>query len=125
MKALKLFYSYCHTDEEYRESMERSLSILRRKSILKEWSDRKILAGQKLSKRIIKEMEKSNIIVFLVSPHFLDSDACIDEWNKAKSMVEAGGKTLISVIVRDCPWQEFDDMAEYLALPTEGIPISK
>lgn len=125
MKDLKLFYSYCHTDEEYRESMERSLSILRGKSILKEWSDRKILAGQKLSKRIIKEMEKSNIIVFLVSPHFLDSDACIEEWNKAKLMVEDGGKTLISVIVRDCPWQDFDDMAEYLALPTDGKPISQ
>jgi len=121
-----LFYSYCHADENHKNNMEISLNLLKNKNLLEDWSDRNILAGQKLSERIKTKMQDSNIIVFLISPDFLNSPACIKEWELAKDMLERDqNKTLISVIVRDCPWQDFDDMAEYLVLPTDGKPITE
>lgn len=121
---VKLFYSYCHKDESYREKMEVSLSVLRQNGLLKEWHDRMILPGQHLSKAIRKQIEGSDIVVFLVSPDFLNSPACTEEWHLAKSMVDNGGKRLCSVILRDCAWKDFDDMSDYLVLPRDGISIA-
>jgi hypothetical protein len=119
----KLFYSYCHADEMHKEKMHTSLSVLKRSKLLSEWHDRKIIAGQKISERILSEMTSSDIVVFLVSPDFLSSQACNDEWNLAKTMADKGSLKLISIILRDCAWKDFDDMANYLVLPKDGKPL--
>lgn len=122
--SLNLFYSYSHLDESHRIDMEKYLTLLRRDNVLKEWCDRKILPGQKISDAIRDQLNKADIIVFLVSIDFLNSEACLEEWELAKSITKHNKKTLISIIVRDCPWLEFDDMGDYLALPTDGKPVS-
>ncbi|MBU4304367.1 MAG: hypothetical protein KJ893_01880 [Candidatus Omnitrophica bacterium] len=42
---MKLFYSYSHKNEQYREDMERHLAILKRNGNLIDWSDKKIEVG--------------------------------------------------------------------------------
>lgn len=116
----KLFYSYCHADESYRDEMEKSLVLLRRNSELTEWHDRKIIAGQKWSEKIRKELESSDIVVFIVTPNFLNSDACVEEWYLAKTLPNT---TLVSVIAKDCSWEDFDDMSDYQVLPKDGKAI--
>ncbi len=120
----KLFYSYCHADENHREEMEKSLSILRRNKLLLEWCDRKIIAGQTIPTTIHKEMEDSDIVVFLISRSFLNSEACMSEWGLAKSMQNSRCKRLISVIVSPSSWEDFDDLSDYLVLPEDGVPIT-
>lgn len=51
--------------------MEKYLTLLRRDGVLKEWCDRKILAGQNITKVIHQELLNADIIVFLVSIDFL------------------------------------------------------
>jgi TIR domain-containing protein len=116
-----LFYSYCHIDEDIRDEMEKGLSVLRRNGLISEWHDRKIVTGEKWSPKIRKELESSDIVIFIVTPDFLDSDACIEEWDHAKSLEKIN---LATVIARDCPWTDFDDMAEFQALPKDGKAIS-
>lgn len=122
--SVKLFYSYCHADESHREDMEKYLTLLRRDGVLKEWCDRKILAGRNITKVIHQELLNADIIVFLVSIDFLNSDACKEEWEQANSLAKDNKKTLISIIVRECPWLDFDNMRDYLALPTDGKPVT-
>ncbi len=57
---VKLFYSYCHTDELHRDSMDKALSSLKQNNLLTEWHDRKIIAGQNITKRITDEMAQSH-----------------------------------------------------------------
>ena len=121
----KLFYSYSHKDAEFRNGMEEALAMLRRNGLLKEWFDRNIDAGQKITDKILASLDESDIIVFLLSPSFLNSDACIEEWNYAKTLANAKSKVLISVIIRDCAWEDFDDARQYKALPNDGKPISR
>ncbi len=103
--------------------MQKSLSILKHNNLLQDWCDRKIIAGQKISDRIVKEMNSSDIVVFLISPDFLSSQACKDEWELANMMASKGCLRLVTIILRDCAWTDYDDMADYLALPKDGKPI--
>ncbi|MGZ8226743.1 MAG: TIR domain-containing protein [Methylococcaceae bacterium] len=122
--SVKLFYSYCHADESHRQDMEKYLTLLKKDGILKEWCDRKLLAGQKFTEVIKKELNDADIIVFLVSIDFLNSDACKEEWELANTISKNSKKHLISIILRECPWTEFDDMGDHLALPTDGKPVT-
>lgn len=122
-----LFYSYCHKDNLHRENMEQSLASLKTQGLLKSWSDQYILPGQSISKSIKKEMDKADIIVFLLSKNFIKSVECMKEWENAKQLA-AQGKLLfrIPIILEDCLWQKMlvgDD--DVKALPKDGKPVVK
>ncbi len=121
----KIFYSYSHQDETFRQELDKSLAILKHNEIIDEWHDRKIIAGQKWKGKILQELKSSEIIIFLVSPDFLSSPACKEEWDLAKELTQQHNKQLISIVVRPCSWKDFDDMADYLVLPTDGKEVSK
>jgi len=122
---VSLFYSYCHKDELFRERMETALTLLNDSGVLVEWSDRRIIPGTPFSPQIIKELDNSDLVVFLVSPDFLASEACKDEWKRAKKNAEQTGQRLVPIILKECSWMDFDNMKEYLALPRDGKPIEK
>ena len=121
---VSLFYSYCHKDEAFKIRMEAALALLRDNNLLTDWSDRNIAAGSELEPSILKELDDADIVVYLVSLDFLNSGACKDEWNRAHERASESGQRLIPVIVRDCPWQDFDSMGEYLAIPQDGKPVT-
>lgn len=116
---VRLFYSYCHRDSQHREKLEKTLNMLKENDLINEWHDGKITAGSELQPKIIENLKKSDIVLFLVSSDFLASEACKKEWALAKQE----GKKLIPIIIEDCPWPDFDGMRDFLALPTDGEPI--
>ncbi len=123
---VNLFYSYSHKDEKYRGNMETALSQLRRDKLLKEWSDHKILSGHKISEKIKVKMDEADIFVFLLSSDFIDSDACIEEWEYAKQLAEKGKSIFrIPIIVKDCSWIDFLGDDDVKALPDDGRPVTK
>jgi len=76
---MKLFISYSHKDEQYKDQLETQLSILKRNKVVSSWHDRKIIAGQEWKGEIDNNLEESEVILLLVSPDFLDSDYCYDK----------------------------------------------
>ena len=122
---VNLFYSYCHKDESYRKRMETALAPLRANGFLIEWSDRKTIAGTPLSPQIISKLNSSDLVVCLVSPDFLASEPCIDEWRRARKNAGETGQRLVPIILRPCAWENSYNMKDYLALPDDGLPISK
>ena len=122
----KLFYSYCHADEEYREEMEKSLRLLKRNNLLEEWSDQKILPGRRIAPAIREKMEEAEIFVFLLSRNFIASDECMKEWEWAKAAYASDRFIFrIPIILEDCAWLDLlDSDDDVKALPKDGASIS-
>jgi hypothetical protein len=120
----KVFISYSHKDEIHRESLEEHLSMLKRQNIISVWHDRKITPGDDWKKRIDENLESADIVIFLVSSSFLGSDYCYDvEVKRAMERHEEGSAKIISIIVRNCDWNECE-FAKYQAVPTDARPIT-
>ncbi|HDL8471868.1 TPA: toll/interleukin-1 receptor domain-containing protein, partial [Yersinia enterocolitica] len=58
---IKVFISYSHKDEEFKESLVEHLSALKRNSTINSWDDRKILAGQDWKDEISENLKESEI----------------------------------------------------------------
>ena len=123
---LRLFYSYSHKDHQHRARMEQALTLLRvQDRVLKDWSDRQILAGHSISQEIQQHMEASDIFAFLVSPHFLASEACRKEWLSARHMADARPHIVrVPIILAPCDWKQLEGMSDLRALPNDGKPVT-
>jgi len=120
----KVFISYSHKDEQYKDDLDERLAILKRNGHIDVWHDRKITAGQEWKNQISQNLADSNIIIFLVSPSFLASDYCYDvEGKAALEMHKAGKAILIPVLVRPCDWHE-TPFSTFQALPKDAKPIT-
>ncbi len=120
----KLFISYSHKDESYREALEERLSILERKNIISVWHDRKILAGEEWKDQIDENLEAADIIIFLISSSFLASNYCFDvEVETAMKKQALGTAAIISIIVRPCDWHECK-FSKFQAVPKDAKPIT-
>lgn len=120
---MKLFYSYCHSDEEFLEDLEKHLSALKRSGSISDWCDRHILPGQELKPEIDRQMADADIIVLLISSDFLASPACRHEMAAALRLRDDNPVLVIPVILRPCDWKH-SDIGSLLALPTDGKPVT-
>lgn len=124
MRKCKLFYSYSHKDEEYREKLEQHLSILKRQNLISEWHDRKIIAGKEWDNEIDSNLKSADIILLLISSDFLASNYCYDtEVTIAIEKHNKGKGIVIPVIIRHVEWEE-SPFGKLQALPTDAKPVS-
>ncbi len=121
----KLFYSYSHKNQKYRDNIEKSLKQLKHDGLLHEWHDRSIIPGTSISEKIRKKLEDSDICMFLISADFIASDACKNEWNSAKEISTKKHVYRVPIILEDCPWKDFLGNDDVKALPEDGKPIKK
>lgn len=121
----KVFISYSHIDDIYRKELEVHLSAMRRNGELSSWSDRKIVPGQEWGREIDMSLYDADIIIFLVSANFIDSDYCFDiEVKAALSLHEKGMCVVVPVIIRPCDWSGCP-FSKLQALPVDTRPVSK
>ncbi|MBU4185637.1 MAG: toll/interleukin-1 receptor domain-containing protein [Proteobacteria bacterium] len=120
----KLFFSYSHEDEELRNELETHLALLKRQGVISSWHDRRITAGSDFDQTISSELESSQIILLLVSAHFLASDYCYEkEMTRALEKHEDGSAVVIPVILHPCDWHSAP-FGNLRATPTDGKPVS-
>lgn len=125
MPQSKIFISYSHKDEQYREEFEKHLVMLKRNGLIQTWNDRKILPGQNWGKEISKELEAADIIILLVSSDFLASDYCFDiEVQQAMKQHELGQSTVVPIILRPCDWHDAP-FGIIQGLPKDAKPIKE
>lgn len=123
---LNLFYSYSHKDKEQRQELDKHLSMLVRNKVINQWYDGQITAGSLWESTILEHLKNADIVLFLVTANWLNSTACIEEWEEAKKLQKSQpNKRLIPIIAVDCAWQDFDDMASMLVLPSDGKAVSQ
>lgn len=120
----KLFFSYSHKDEELRNELEAHLALLRRQGVISSWHDRRITAGSEFDQAISTELENAQIILLLVSAHFLASDYCYEkEMARALEKHRNGSSVIIPVILHPCDWHSAP-FGHLRATPTDGKPVS-
>lgn len=120
----KVFISYSHKDESYKEALDEHLAMLKRSGIISAWNDRKIVPGSDWTNEISIHLEESTLILFLVSPSFLASDYCFDvEAKRAMEMHRSGRAQLIPILIRPCDWGACE-FSKLQAVPKDAKPIS-
>lgn len=122
--SLKIFISYSHKDEAFKDSLITHLSPLKRLKIIEEWNDRKINPGSEWDQVISAKMEESNIILLLVSADFIASDYCFgNELDRAIEKHSKSEAVVIPIVIRHCLWQH-TPFAKLQALPKDAKAIS-
>lgn len=121
---VRLFYSYSHKDARHREQLAHTLALMKQRGIITDWSDANILPGQNIPDKIQENMKKADIIVFLISSHFLSSRECMKEWKRANSLcLDTGKPWRLPIILDDCAWEALLADDDIKALPRDGVPI--
>lgn len=123
-KPIEIFYSYSHKDEEFRQELEKQLSILRRNNVITAWHDRMIGAGEEWSGQIDEHLNSARIILLLISADFISSDYCYDiEMTRAMERHEAKEACVIPIILRPCKW-ELAKFAKLQAFPKNAKAVT-
>jgi len=121
---VRVFYSYSHKDEPYREQLETHLKILQRMGMIQSWTDRLIQAGEEWDQKIDENLERAQIVVLLISADFIASDYCYEvEMKRALQRHEEGRTRVVPIIVRDCNWK-IAQFAKLNALPKDGKAVA-
>lgn len=121
---IKLFISYSHSDATHIDAFRRFIVPLCEKHNVEMWYDRNITAGDDFWARIDEHLADRDIICLFISSHYLASDACKEEMRRAFDMKKRLGIAVVPIILAPCMWLENDDLKKYLALPTDGKPIT-
>jgi hypothetical protein len=121
---LKVFMSYSHVDKKLQEMLVKHLRPLEREGLIDVWADQQILAGGDWDKEVSAKLDRSDIILALVSIDFINSDYCYDtELEKALVREAEGQAKIIPVVLRDCLWMK-SPLGRLKALPTDGKAVT-
>ena len=124
--SLKIFVSYSHKDIKYKKELMSHLKSLELTHNIDVWHDGKILAGDKIDSQVLIQLGISDIVLLLISPHFLASSYCIDvEVKKAISRHTEGKCIVIPVMLAETIMDESLSFAGLMRVPEDGRPIQK
>ena len=105
--------------------MDKALALLKSGGLLLQWFDRMIIPGENLSSKLPQQLDQADIIVFLLSPDFIASQACMEEWEYARRLTADGKKVFrVPIILRECSWLHMLRDDDVKALPNDGNPVS-
>ncbi|WAR43341.1 toll/interleukin-1 receptor domain-containing protein [Methylomonas rapida] len=122
---IRVFFSYSHADENYRNELEKHLMSLKHQGIIESWHDRRIVAGEEWANRIDDELRKADIILLLVSSDFIASRYCYElEMTEALARHDRREAVVIPVILRPCHWTGLP-FGKLQAATRDGRPVEK
>jgi hypothetical protein len=122
-RPLRLFYSYAHEDRKLRAVLNKHLQILEREGMLTCWHDGDIAAGREWDRTIREQLARADVVLLLVSVHFIASSYCAEvEVANAMARHAAGEARVIPVILGAVDWSR-QPYARLQALPAGGRPV--
>ena len=123
-KHIDIFIAYAHEDEKILEELKTHLTVLERTQNVTIWYDGLVMPGQEWQATTKEVMQKSQIILLLISADFIASDECYNESMKhALDMHRAGKCTVIPVLARACLWQD-TPFSSLQILPKNQQPLT-
>ena len=109
----RVFFSYSHDDETFRDQLEKHLAMLKHQGLIESWHDRRISAGSSFEEAIDRELDAADVILLLVSSSFLASAYCYSrEMVRAMARHATGAARVVPVIVRPCDWHSAGDVPD-------------
>jgi len=122
---MKIFISYSHKNEEWKNRLEEELKVFELEGNLDIWSDRKIQTGADWFNEIQDAIERSNIAILLISKSFIISD-----FIRTKEIPQILRKKerqvdfkVFPIIIEPCNWQEVHWLTGIQVQPKDGTPL--
>jgi tetratricopeptide (TPR) repeat protein len=107
LKAADLFICYSSKDVEWRTILEPTLLALQRDGFINLWYDRMVGAGKDWDQEIQDRLDRSEIILCLISIDFLVAPYIQDnEIPKALDRHQTGKARVVPLVVRSCNWDQ-------------------
>jgi internalin A len=122
-RRVRLFVSYAHRDETHKATLGGHLLPLVQEGLIHWWDDRHLRPGDDWAGDIDRNLEQADVILLLVSCHFLASRYCTTiEVPRALERQRAGQSLVVPIILdgSDTSGQPF--MSRQV-LPTDNRPI--
>jgi len=117
----KVFISYSHKDEKYKDMLMEHLNVLQNECILQTWDDRQIKPGVDWYEEIQTAMNKATVAVMLISPSFLNSEFIrSEEVPVLLEKREKEGLKVVPIIVEPCLFQEVGWLGKMQCVPKDG-----
>jgi len=122
--ALKVFISYSHKDEEFKDDLVTMLAGLQRQGLIDAWQDRRIEEGDEWFEGIQDAMNGCDLAILLVSQHFIASRFIQDdELPRLLQRRKDAGLRVVPIIVRPCKWQSEPALKGLQGLPKDGKAV--
>lgn len=103
----KLFISYSSKNAEFIKRFWVHLDVLKSAGYIEPWYDRKIEVGTKWDDTILNEMKTSHLVIFLLSPDFLNTPYIMNvEVKKAMELEAAKECELFFIQLLPCGWED-------------------
>lgn len=118
---MKVFISYAHANVVEKEEVISYAAPLVKTGQLAIWSDRQLGPGLAWRPRIQEELANADLALLLVSEKYLESGFCMDE---ELPILLARRIPIVPLILSHCLWREDPRLANFLALPADGKPLS-
>lgn len=112
----RIFISYSHIDIEWKDKLKAHLRSLELAGLATIWTDKEILPGEKWDNAILSNLNKSDIILFLISANFMASNYIQDTEIK----YALRNKARIIPIYLSPYSMEGTELAEFQGLPLDG-----
>ncbi len=123
-RVLKLFYCYAREDRALRDELDLHLSGLKRQSRITAWYDREISPGMEWQREIDSHLNASDIVLLLVSPHFMVSDYCYGiEMKRALERHDMGTCRVVPILLRPVDWEDAP-FSKLQVLPDNVLPAT-
>ena len=118
---VKIFISYSHEDKEFCDEIKNYLNqLVQCGHSIDVWADHEIKAGEDWDEAIEENLNKSDIILFLLSVNFINSGYIKDnELAVGYERRQGGSAVIIPVLVSACMWEK-TGLAKFQALPIDS-----
>lgn len=121
----KVFISYSHKDEDWKNRLQTQLSVLENQGLLSIWDDRRIVGGDDWYPEIERAIESAQVAILLISADFLSSKFI--QGKEVPPLLERrkkDGLRVIPLILRPCPWQVVEWLSKIQGRPIDNKPLS-
>ena len=100
-----LFVSYAHEDRPWCDQLLEHLGWLRQAGQIEVFDDQQLATGERWEVRLQQELERANVIVLIVSSHFLNSRFCTTvELRRALEREADHTLRIVPIIADHCDW---------------------
>jgi hypothetical protein len=122
----RVFISYSHKDEEWKDRLVAQLGVLQQQGLLEIWEDRQIAAGDDWLPAIESALNTCNTAVLLISANFLTSKFILEEeLPQLLKRRQDEGVRVIPLIAKPCAWQSVKWLKKIQARPKGNKALSE
>ncbi|MEM9548305.1 MAG: TIR domain-containing protein [Bacteroidota bacterium] len=121
----RVFISYSHKDEEWKDRLVSHLGVLEKENQLSVWTDRKIQGGEDWYPEIEKAIGMAQVAILMISANFLTSDFILkEEIPRLLKKRREGGMKILPLIMKPCVWNEVKWLSSIQVRPLDGRALS-